>query len=1059
MLTRNKTTKFIYSFLAFLLIITTVLPSTTLAAEGESIGVSLTNSGNAITEAGINSIEQTVTLTLADQKWASDIDEKLQLIKDLMVSNVEKEKWNEYKETHIAIIKSTDTELLITLKQDANYNIKENQEITLNLSAALIENWEGQVETKSFTIYAKPELNLGGTILTATAEDIQKGGKTIELNLLNAKWDQGVLSTITKWNELLDGFDGWSAIDTIKKADPNTVISYSNDNRTLTIKLPPITGNIIGGTVNYNVLALTNQFIIDPSLDLGSTLYSGDSISFDVKAKSDLNVDITKFDEAQIKSGNAEIVLNLTNVKWVSDLTLDKKQALIDALVATKQKEEWEKVKKVLTTNNVNRTSDNTVTITIPEADFSLSADEEISLQVPYQLLVNDYNLPAKTFTVKASPKVLIGGTATPSIGQMDVVKGGKTITLTLVNAIWKNDVATNTANRETLLNGFTLPTNLSMDVLKANADVKRTSATVVTITLPPINGFKVDNNNNIMKFTPMNGLTGATNVENTIKDVTTIQAVSDQSVTLSGTILDKTNEFDIAHGGKTIILKLKNDIWAKDVSSIMDGFSVTELNGSADNIERISDTEVKITLKAVNSFSLTNDADVDLVIPANLLTTSIGDISLNSAFKIAAVKAELTGNALTDLDSTTINKGGKTITISLKNATFKTGADFDKELLIALLDVINGNPDQIDEWYKVQTALLDVASKNISVTGNKITIKLPPVPNYYYESGMEIGITISKDLINNATKNIVGDQTIKIGQVAMVSLTGNALTESKLKSSQNKVGIKLIGTTWDPTIVSSSSKQSTLLKGFTTDDQTKEWAAVVAAIKSSTNNFKLNDDKDELEITIPKVSDYAIIRNQEVSIKIPKSVLVDYKYDIVLSDELLITAPRVANPESFTSVLPNLTQYIADKGLENIRVSVPEKKVETIQVSTVEVPGATKSTITTIVVKTNNEVTKATVTVGENTQEKTGNETFVFVFSNLDPKSDLKISVSNGNNLLQADIFKKVGKGNKTYNELPKKPISGSYSLYSLLTDKSLLKDIFKYYSPSDLGIGTKID
>ena len=66
-----------------------------------------------------------------------------------------------------------------------------------------------------------------------------------------------------------------------------------------------------------------------------------------------------------------------------------------------------------------------------------------------------------------------------------------------------------------------------------------------------------------------------------------------------------------------------------------------------------------------------------------------------------------------------------------------------------------------------------------------------------------------------------------------------------------------------------------------------------------------------------------------------------------------------------------------------------------------------------------------------------------------------MKISVFDG--LKSEDIYKKVGKGNKTYSEVTKNPITGSYSLYTLLTDSSLFKDIFKYYAPSDLEIGGK--
>ena len=87
---------------------------------------------------------------------------------------------------------------------------------------------------------------------------------------------------------------------------------------------------------------------------------------------------------------------------------------------------------------------------------------------------------------------------------------------------------------------------------------------------------------------------------------------------------------------------------------------------------------------------------------------------------------------------------------------------------------------------------------------------------------------------------------------------------------------------------------------------------------------------------------------------------MVDYKYDIDMQNNLSITTGNVSNTVLFSDVLPNLTQYINDNGgIQNIRVVVPEKKLETIKVSNVEIDG---TTITTIEVKTLSDVTIATV-------------------------------------------------------------------------------------------------
>ena len=278
------------------------------------------------------------------------------------------------------------------------------------------------------------------------------------------------------------------------------------------------------------------------------------------------------------------------------------------------------------------------------------------------------------------------------------------------------------------------------------------------------------------------------------------------------------------------------------------------------------------------------------------------------------------------------------------------------------------------------------------------------------------------------------------------------------------KLEITLDGAKWDPALATNKSKRAALLKGFTTKDQTKAWSVLSNEI-SSADSVKIEDNI--LSITIPTVSNYSIIRDQVVDIVIPKSVLLDYKYDIpVTNQQLKVTVPPFTPEKTIGELLTDgLADYIKNNGLENIRVMVPAKYVETISVNTTEFPGVgkEKESITIIEVTTNNAVEKVKVMIKGKEQEVTGEETeknstnkFTFVFTNLEKNSDLTVSVfGSGSDPLQGDIYKKITNGSKTYNELPKESFEGSYSLYTLLTDKTLLKDIFKYYSLTDLQVG----
>ncbi|OCA88890.1 hypothetical protein [Pseudobacillus wudalianchiensis] len=759
-----------------------------------------------------------------------------------------------------------------------------------------------------------------------------------------------------------------------------------------------------------------------------------------------------------------KIILTLSgDIKW-TDLTGAKKAALIDAFTATSQPEEWEKVKSALK-GDLSKVSvsddDKKLTIEIPKVNkYYLTADQKISLKVPYQLLDDSKNLlEEKTFTIKATPKVLISGTATPNVSQEDIVKGGKTIVLTLVNAEWQDNITTNTINREKLLDSFTWGTEMDSNAIKAKIGAVKTSAKVVTLTLPALPGFKISNNK-VVTFTPKAELINSETLNTDSVDAFTVTPVTNSTAAVSGTILSNTNEFDIAKGGKTITITLKNDIWASDIATneakrqqLINGFSqiVTGQKFDAD-VKRTSDTVVTLTLKEWSGFSLDDDKVVDLTISTELLTFSNQSIRVPSAFKISAVKAELSGTATPSLAVVDVQKGGKTIIVTLKNAVFKKNITFDETLIKTLFG---------GSWGSVAKVAASTP-KSIQATGSRMTIKLPAVPDYKSDNGEIIYLNIPSQLIDGAPgAKTINAGNIKVGQAVKATLSRNAFTESDITGGTSFT-ITLDGAEWDPALPTNKSKVTTLLRGFTPQDQTKEWSMISSAIQSSSTSLTLAST-NTLVIKVPAISNYTIVRKQEVNIVIPKTVLKDYKYDILVTGQLTINPNNVTADKKFSEALQEgLDQYIGNTSLENIRVTVPAKKVKTISANTVDIPSANgKSSITTIEVQANEGVNTVRLSVGGQdkavTKAGAGGGAFTFVYTNLEKNSELAVSVFQDgvSNPLQATIYKKIGSGSKTYNELPKKDLTGSYSLYRLLTDKSLLKEILKYYSADDLTIG----
>ncbi|WP_342600275.1 hypothetical protein MHB48_04045 [Psychrobacillus sp. FSL H8-0483] len=761
------------------------------------------------------------------------------------------------------------------------------------------------------------------------------------------------------------------------------------------------------------------------------------SVAFATDPK--LTVDATTMTEANIETGNAKIVLDLTDAEWVDDFTDAKKLALINALVATNQSEQWEQVKNSIPLGNIVRTDIDTVTISIPSlSSYHLTANQTISLQLPYQLLKEDVNLPESSFDIIASPKALISGSATPTVSQSDILKGGKTIEVTLVNAKWISNIASNTAKREALLNAFNFGDSYK-NIINANAKVIRTSDTVVTITLPAIPDFRVSGDSFAVKLDP-NATWATPSIDTTQIEAFHVTPITDLSATISGSALSNINEFDIVKGEKTIMITLKNDVWVKDIASkaglLMSGFSDKQLN--AKSIVRKSDTEVEITLNG-NSYDIDTDSIVSLTIDPSLLTFSTKQLEVQPTFKILAVKADVSGTAYPTLDPSDVIKGKKTIVVDLKNAEF----DISKPIT-EYIKILQGS--------SAVTSALTV--KDVKVTKNRVTFTLPAVPNFTSTGVNNLTVEIPQNLITGANKSIKADKVISIGQTATASLGGaNVMIDTDIVNGGKAITITLgNGAQWDPTITSNKSKQAALLKGFTTSDQTKEWAKVIAAFKSS-GKFELSGST--LTITLPAVAGYAIIRNQDVKITIPKSVIISSKSDVVVSGNLLITLPSLGNiTMTFAEFLEG---DLTDAIIKSSRLIVPKKNVESISLNTIDVAstGTKNSSITTIEVKTSSVVKKVAVTIGGVTKEVSGNNKFIFVFQNLDKNSEMKVSVfGNSNEQLQADIYKKIAKGSKTYNELPKKDLAGSYSLYPILTEKSLMKDILKYYSIDDLKV-----
>ncbi|WP_153720940.1 hypothetical protein [Sporosarcina cascadiensis] len=779
-------------------------------------------------------------------------------------------------------------------------------------------------------------------------------------------------------------------------------------------------------------------------------------------------------------SGNTAIELTLTGAEWVADedLTPEKKFLLIDSLKVTEQNDQWGLIKKELMKNidgYIARGEDTTsdigvknskVIITIPTVEkLSLTQDLIISVNVPYQLLLDTVNVPNRTFTIQAQPKVLLSGTAIPEISQTDFNKGGKTIVLTLLNTTWISNIASNTVKRNKLLSAFELDDAIENEV-KARADVQLTNnETTILITLPAIsNKFSGEIVFDSSKLVDPKLLKDITEFEKKT-ELIKVTPVTDQTFVVSGTSTNKINTLDIIKGGKTVIITLKNDIWKQDIVSeniLLSSERKIKLTTAGDkeigySIQRVNDTTAILTLEPEVQFPTETNENVKITIPNELLSIRTGekDLIKENAFSINAVTATMTGTG-TSLDSIDIKKGGKTLIFTLDHAEFKADLKIDDvKRIFTCGDSTLHNP------------FCDISSENFTVAKNKLSIKLPAFPLYPSSAAPDINIAINSKVLSgyeeaeDKTGDFIFNSSIKMGETASAKFSDESLSlkANDLQSKTFAIVIELENTKWDKTIQTNSSKRSALVRGFSPDNQTKEWGRISSALIKE-GDFKVSESDDKiLTITLNGgVPDYSILQKQIVNLSVSKSVLENYKYDIKLKNSITISAPSLeGTTEQFSKILGDgLAIYIEKNGLNTIGVKVPEKILQTVSTYVTEFKD---QSIATIEATTSNstDIVTATLLTGDVSVTKPAtiiNNRFTVVFDNVQKDSTIRIDVKSSSGRTET-VFKKLAKGNKKYVEVPKTPLDGVYSLHSVLTEKSLLTNILKYYTLEDLKIG----
>jgi hypothetical protein len=177
-----------------------------------------------------------------------------------------------------------------------------------------------------------------------------------------------------------------------------------------------------------------------------------------------------------------------------------QRQNIIDGLdSAQAEATGWDAVVKAgLAVTDVVRTSATVVTVTLPAfGGYDITATETITAMIPSTAVVGGSAIvAAPTFNIGAISAALTG-TVTDD-NESDIRAGGSNLILTLTNDTWVAAGAAFDAQRQNIIDGLDSAQAEAAGwdaVVKAGlavTDVVRTSATVVTITLPAFGGYNI---------------------------------------------------------------------------------------------------------------------------------------------------------------------------------------------------------------------------------------------------------------------------------------------------------------------------------------------------------------------------------------------------------------------------------------------------------------------------------------------------------------------------------------------------------------------------------------
>ncbi len=413
------------------------------------------------------------------------------------------------------------------------------------------------------------------------------------------------------------------------------------------------------------------------------------------------------------------------------------------------------------------------------------------------------------------------------------LVAGGGTIIVTIADDTLVAAGATFDAQRQAIINGLTsggaaaAGWNATVKPALSVGNVVRTSATVITITLPAVATYDIASSETITVTVP-----GAALVSGSAIVGSPTFNVLPASAAVTGTIQGGANtEAGVVAGGGTVILTLTNGNWVAagatfdaqrqniingltSAAAEAAGWNATVKTGLVvGNVVRTSATVVTITLPAIATYNITASETVTATIPATAIGTASGVVA-SSPFSLVPTSASLSGSLSSGVPSSTLTSSGGTIIVTLTNGTWvAAGATFDAQRQ----NIINGLTSAGAEaagWNAAVRGTLAVAAV-VRTSATIVTVTVPATAAYSIGANETVSVTIPATAIGNAG-SVVATPTFTISAPIVTPDPGTGGGSLFVPPSGGTAGPDVVGATLSNVNVGATTGTSSVNVGTT---------------------------------------------------------------------------------------------------------------------------------------------------------------------------------------------------------------------------------------------------